>query len=349
MLYRLLFGAVLARIEPERAHRLSFAALRAALSIPFARRLVARLTAPAPALAVEAFGRSFPSPLGVAAGLDKDGELFAMLETLGFGHVEIGTVTPRAQPGNPAPRVFRVPAQGALINRMGFPSAGARVVREAIDQVGAGSLPLGVNIGMNRDTELDDAARDYRAAASELRGLASFVVVNVSSPNTPGLRELQSPERLAPLLDAVLEALGDRPLLLKIAPDLPDEQILALADLAIERGLAGIVCTNTTSSRDGLPPGDRPEGGLSGAPLRERSLSVLQLLHGHVGSRLVLISVGGVRDGRDVFERLRCGATLVQAYTGFVYGGPLWARHVNRELLDLLREAGLSSPAQIRS
>jgi dihydroorotate dehydrogenase len=332
VIYRLVYALLLRRIPAETAHGLAARGVRIAHRLGLLR-LAGR---PDPVLAVEALGMRFASPLGVAAGVDKDASWFDGLGALGFGSVEVGTVTPRPQEGNPRPRVRRLVADRALQNSMGFPNPGAEAVAARIAR-SAGSTVLGVNVGRAKGSSADQAAQDYRATVRRLAVLADYLALNVSSPNTPGLRDLQAVEPLRGLIGAVQEelaALGlERPVLVKIAPDLADEDVDAIADLALELGLAGIIATNTTVRRDGLrSTGVPPEGGISGAPLKARSLAVLERLHARAGGRLVLVSVGGVESADDVWQRLRAGATLVQAYTGFVYGGPAWPRRVNREL-----------------
>jgi dihydroorotate dehydrogenase len=293
-----------------------------------------------PRLEVEALGLTFASPLGVAAGLDKEAECFAGLGDLGFGHVEVGTVTARAQAGNPQPRVGRLPRDRALYNRMGFPNPGASAFAQRL----AGRprhVVVGVNVGKSMDVELADAAADYRATVRLLAPLADYLVINVSSPNTPGLRSMQSVDELRGLVDAVrdeLRAIGHAPpLLVKIAPDLADAEIDAIADYAVETGLDGLVAVNTTIDDTVLDRSTAEEraavyGGISGAPLKRRAVEVLRRLRARAGDDLVLISVGGIENADDAWERLAAGATLVQAYTGFVYGGPLWPRRINRQL-----------------
>jgi dihydroorotate dehydrogenase len=349
-MYRLLFGVLLRRLPAETVHRLSFRALRFLSTVPGALSLLRRLLGPRDAaLRVRALGLEFPSPLGLAAGFDKDAEAYEALGAFGFGFVEIGTVTARPQPGNPKPRLFRLVKDRAIINRMGFNNEGARAAADRLR--GGRHVVVGVNIGKTKVVPEGEAVADYVESTERLAALADYLVVNVSSPNTPGLRDLQAVEHLRPLLQAVREAAGRAtprhvPLLVKIAPDLADADVDAVADLALELGLDGVIATNTTISRDGLA--SRPEkvdaagaGGLSGAPLEERSLEVLRRLRDRAGDRLVLISVGGVEDADDVWERLRAGATLVQAYTGLIYGGPSWPRKINRGLSARLREEGL--------
>ncbi len=321
MLHRLLF-----RLDAERAHEIAACALRVLGRLPFWVRVD-------PVLSVDALGRTHRTPLGVAAGFDKNGTTFAGLGRLGFGHVEVGTITLEAQQGNERPRIFRRRAERALVNRMGFPNDGATRIAARLARRPKG-LVVGANVSKRRDVSLDDAPEDCRKVARAVLGRCDYLVVNVSSPNTPGLRDLQQVERLRDVLAAVRAEAGETPLLVKISPDLDDADVDAIADLAVELELAGIVATNTTIAHDG------PQGGLSGPPLSERSLAILARLHARVGDRMTLVSVGGVSSGADAWERIRAGATLVQAYTGFVYGGPRWPSRVDRELARLVREAG---------
>lgn len=350
--YDLLFRRVLSRLDAETAHRWAFAAMRFAARVPglagFGRR---RLTPPSGA-AVGAFGLHFPGPLGLAAGFDKNAAGIDALAGLGFAFVEVGTVTGRPQPGNPTPRLHRLVADRAVVNRMGFNNDGAAVVaaRLAKRRRRRGALPVvvGVNIGRSKVVPEAEAISDYEASTRLLAPYADYLVVNVSSPNTPGLRDLQAVELLRPLLTAVraqADAVTSRrvPLLVKIAPDLSDDDVLAVAKLAVELELDGIIATNTTVGRGGLRSTPMVveragAGGLSGRPLADRSLEVLRLLRGAVGERLTLISVGGITTAEDAHERLRAGATLVQAYTAFIYGGPFWPARVQRDLARLLAE-----------
>jgi dihydroorotate dehydrogenase len=364
LLYRILFRLVLRRLPAETAHRVSFTLLRLVASAPGAAALMRRVLGPRdPVLRVRALGLEFAGPLGLAAGFDKDAEGFEALGALGFGFVEVGTVTGAPQPGNPRPRLFRLPADRALVNRMGFNNRGsaaaaarlARWRRGGPGRSRGGSLVVGANIGKTKAVPQGEAVADYVASASRLAEVADYLVVNVSSPNTPGLRNLQAVAQLRPLLAGVREALdrsaGRRvPLLVKIAPDLADEDVDAVADLALELGLDGIIATNTTVSRDGLASAPAQvaaagAGGLSGAPLRDRSLHVLRRLRARTGDRLVLVSVGGVETAEDAWQRIEAGATLVQAYTGLVYGGPLWPHRIHAGLAARTRKAGHSSIA----
>lgn len=340
VLRRLLFV-----VPPERSHELVFAALRGVTTAaPLRRRLSRRLAPTDPVLASTVFGVRFPGPLGLAAGFDKDGIGLKAWGALGFGYAELGTVTAHAQPGNPVPRLFRLPADRALLNRLGFNNRGAaalasRLARESPD------VPIGVNIGKTKSTPAEHAADDYRASARLVGPPAAYLVVNVSSPNTPGLRDLQAVDSLRDILSAVL-AETSTPVLVKIAPDLADSDIDDIADLAVELGLAGIVATNTTVSRDGLrTPGVDAlgSGGISGPPLAHRAAAVLRRLYGRVGDRLTLISVGGIETVDDAWDRITAGASLLQGYTGFIYGGGLWAKHIHDGVAVRLRENGFSS------
>ncbi|MBK4347770.1 quinone-dependent dihydroorotate dehydrogenase [Lacisediminihabitans changchengi] len=342
-MYRTFFSLVLSRLDPEQAHHLAFDVIRTLPKIGIGH-LVARATRPHPSLAVQTLGLHFPSPFGLAAGFDKDGKAVQGLGQLGFGHIEVGTVTAIAQPGNERPRLFRLIPDRAVINRMGFNNSGAadaapRLRRERLRR----DRPvIGANIGKSRVVDVDAAIEDYLVSARLLAPVADYLAVNVSSPNTPGLRGLQELEKLAPLLDAVRSAAGTTPVLVKIAPDLVDDEVRRIAELVIELGLDGIIATNTTLARSGLrTPTSVVEaagaGGLSGAPLAARSLAVLRLIRTVVPAELCVISVGGVETAADVAERLDAGATLVQGYTAFLYRGPLWAHSINRGLRRLRR------------
>ncbi|MDO9458196.1 quinone-dependent dihydroorotate dehydrogenase [Nocardioides sp.] len=338
-LYDRVFEHGFRRVDAERAHHLGFAAIRTV-----APRLGRFRPQGDP---VVAMGLTFPHALGLAAGFDKNAVGIDALGALGFGHVEVGTVTGQAQPGNPQPRLFRLVADRAVVNRMGFNNDGAQAVADRL--AARGRRPdgpvLGINIGKTKVVPEDDDAAvlaDYGLSTRLLAPHADYLVVNVSSPNTPGLRTLQAVERLGPLLSHVRRVADGGsvtrvPLLVKIAPDLTDDDVLAVADLAVEIGLDGIVATNTTISRDGLR--SSPDevtgagaGGLSGAPLAARSTEVLRLLRGRVGPDLTLVGVGGISTAADARERLGAGADLLQAYTAFVYGGPTWPRRIVKGL-----------------
>jgi len=345
-MYRILFSLVFRHMDPERAHHLAFTAIRL-IPVIGLRRILSRFTLPRTDQSVTALGLTFRTPFGVAAGFDKNATAILGLGALGFGHVEVGTVTAIPQPGNPKPRLFRLIPDKAIINRMGFNNAGVVAAASRVAKAcHARSRPvIGVNIGKSRVVDVADAVADYRVSARAAAPVADYLVVNVSSPNTPGLRDLQAVESLRPLLTAVKEEANGTPLLLKIAPDLADDDIVAVAGLVGELGLDGIIATNTTISRDGLST-DRSivdaagAGGLSGPPLAPRSLEVLRLLRAHVADDLCVISVGGIDTAQDVRERLDAGATLVQGYSAFIYRGPFWGRSINRGLDRLTTARG---------
>ena len=364
--YGVLFNLVFRRMDPERAHRIGFTSIRSFASLPGGRRLLTRVfPAQDPVLASTVFGVDFPAPFGLAAGFDKNAEGIDALAALGFGSIEIGTVTGAGQPGNPQPRLARLVADRAVVNRMGFNNDGATEVaarlraRETRRSAGrsAGARPatvLGVNIGKTKAVEEAAAVHDYVVSTKYLAVYADYLVVNVSSPNTPGLRELQAVEALRPLLKAVREAADESvpgrhvPLLVKIAPDLADADIDEVADLALELGLDGIIATNTTIGRTGLKSSASEieaagGGGLSGVPLKGRSLEVLRRLSARTEGRLALVSVGGIETPADAWQRLVAGADLVQGYTGFIYHGPGWAARINRGLAAKVRHDGFTS------
>lgn len=325
-MYRFLFNVFLKRLDPEFAHHLGAWTLKTMFAL--------RLIRPSSGQEVVVAGISFPNRIGMAAGFDKDAKLVRQLHALGFGHVEIGTVTAQAQPGNPRPRLFRIPEQRALINRMGFNNEGTDAVaaRLAALRASGAKLPvIGVNIGKTKVVELKDAAGDYRYSAEKLAPYADYLAVNVSSPNTPGLRELQQISSLRPILEAVVEKSGGKPVFVKIAPDVTNEEAIEIAQLSEQLGLAGIIATNTTITRDGIDSEVAKEsGGLSGPVLAERSKELLKMLRTKLPKDMAIISVGGIETAAHVNERLELGADLVQGYTGFVYFGPFWAKSLKR-------------------
>jgi dihydroorotate dehydrogenase len=356
MSYRLL-RHLLFQMPAETAHGLAAAALERLLAPPAVRSHVRRRFAvDDPILRVDRWGISFPNPVGLAAGFDKAGTLFNALGALGFGFVEIGTVTALPQPGNPLPRLFRLPNDAALLNRMGFNNPGADAVAERLQQAVIEPV-LGINLGKSKATPLDQATSDYLQTLDRLEPFARYIVVNVSSPNTPGLRRLQDAEPLRHLLRAVLRrSVGlartrdsaPRPLLLKIAPDLSDAQIDEAVNIALDEGVAGIVAVNTTVSREGLRTpaprvADLGAGGISGSPLRQRARDVISRIYRRTEGRLPIVGVGGVFNAEDAWAHIRAGACLVQLYTGLVYGGPATVRNINRGLVRILRREGLRS------
>jgi dihydroorotate dehydrogenase len=329
MFYRHVARPFLFSLPPEWVHHVSLRILTrtplASLIEPFAHRSF-------PSLEKKLFGLVFSNPIGLAAGFDKNAEGVTVWPKLGFGFMELGTITPRAQPGNPCPRVFRLPAEQGLINRLGFPNVGMEEVAQRLERIKTSnrwpSTPVGLNLGKNKDTPLAEAGRDYVACFRRTRNLADYFVVNVSSPNTPGLRELQQGQ----FLDSILTPMREEdpqakcPLLIKIAPDLSEEQLETVV-IAVEKyRLAGIVATNTTIDKTGLTV--QEEGGASGRPLTKRSTEIIRSLHRLTGGRVPIIGVGGIFNADDAREKFEAGASLLQLYTGFVYEGPLVARRI---------------------
>jgi dihydroorotate dehydrogenase len=340
-------------LSAETAHRLTLGTLRLFSLLPGALWLLRQLfKVDDPRLRLRALGLDLCSPVGLAAGLDKDAEVFEGFGALGFGFVEIGTVTALAQPGNPRPRLFRLPRDRALVNRMGFNNHGAEAAARRLSR--ARRTVVGANIGRSKVTANDAAVADYVQSAEALAPHADYLVINVSSPNTPSLRELQAVEALRPLISGVQRALERAspgravPLLLKVAPDLHDDDLDAIADLALELRIQGIIATNTTISRAGLTtPAAEVEalgnGGLSGAPLRQRSLAVLKRLRKRLGSNMLLVAAGGIETADDAWQRIRAGATLVQIYSALIYDGPSLPSRIARGLAEQVSRAGLSN------
>lgn len=342
---------LLFRLDAEQAHNLIFRGLVMCEAVLAARGWAPRPRT-APALEQRLWGISFPNPIGLAAGFDKDARAPHVWPLLGFGFAELGTITAVAQPGNPRPRLFRLPEDRAIINRMGFNNAGAAVVGQRLAHLQRRcrpGLPLGINIGKSRITALDGAVEDYTRSLRELFSFASYIVINVSSPNTPGLRELQNEEHLRALLtalaleNAALAAQQRRPappLLIKIAPDLTDAALARIVAVARAHGAAGLIATNTTIERRGLTSALAEDGGLSGAPLRSRATDVIRTLFRLAGPALPIIGVGGVFTAADAYAKIRAGASLVQVYTGMIYEGPCLAHRLVRGLVSLLQRDG---------
>lgn len=352
LMRRLLFS-----LDPEQAHQLTLRGAALVSRDPVLRTLVESQYSPAPdpALEVDALGLRFAHPLGLAAGLDKDGEAIDMWAALGFGFVEVGTVTPRdGQPGNEGMRIARLPADRALVNRLGFPNRGAAALGQRL-AMRETHIPVGANLGKGKSTPNEEALDDYRAALRAVFSYADYLVVNVSSPNTPGLRDLESVRRLEPLLLGLIEenrrvaeirALRPRPLLVKISPDLAEPDIDAVADLALSLGLDGIVATNTTLRHELVEPAPPIAGGLSGAPLRPRALAVTRRLYSRLEGKVPIVGVGGIMSAEDAWERVRAGAALLQTYTGLIYEGPCLIRSVVEGLSRRVAAAGLRSIAE---
>jgi len=340
---------LLFRLDPERAHRLAHRYLRR-VTAARARR---RRPVPPPSLASRVFGLDFDGPIGLAAGFDKGDVSVAGLFALGFSHVEIGTITPRPQAGNERPRLFRLPEHLALVNRMGFNNEGAEVCARRLAELPSEARlgPVGVNVGKNKATPNEEAVSDYLACIDRLHPHADYLVVNISSPNTPGLRDLQETDALDRLLRACAARIAQRapgkPLLVKLAPDLAPEALDEAVDVAIAAGVAGIIATNTTLSREGVlgHPHAKEQGGLSGAPLEALATSVVRRCHARAAGRVPIVGAGGVMDADGAYAKIRAGASLVQVYTGLVYGGPAFVERLNEGLAELLARDGFARVA----
>jgi dihydroorotate dehydrogenase len=335
--------SVLFRLDPETAHGLSLQLIERVGRVPGLRSAVASMFTVPDAEPVKVFGLTFPNRVGLAAGYDKDGDGWRGLVCLGFGHIEIGTVTPEPQPGNPKPRVFRLVDERSVINRMGFPGEGAMYVARRLSGRKAGGPIIGANIGKQKTTELEDAAGDYERLVDVFAPLADYLAINISSPNTPGLRRLQERSFLAELLRRVARrrdlnagALGHAvPVLVKLAPDLTDDQLLTAVDVIAESGLDGIIATNTTVSRDTVDhPLSKEEGGLSGAALTELSTRIIAKIHRHTGGAIPIVGVGGIMGPEDARAKIDAGATLVQVYTGLIFEGPGLVKRILMGLAD---------------
>ncbi len=341
----MLFG-----LDPERAHRWALRYLSLMQRWAWLRRRVsARRLGHEPRLSVSAMGIQFPAPLGLAAGFDKDARAYNALLAHGFGYVEVGTVTPRPQEGNPRPRMQRFPGHRAIVNRLGFPNEGQQTIGERLDRRPPEGV-VGINIGPNKDSTGEAAFEDYTQAAAQIAHHGAYVTVNVSSPNTPGLRSLQDPKQVVVLVTRVLDALDDagarRPLLLKIHPDGGRSRTQQAVEAAVDAGASGIVAVNTTAEQ---PAGlDRAgEGGVSGAPLRERATQVVEHVYEAVGEEVPIVGVGGIETGEDAIDKIRHGATLLQAYTGFVYRGPRFPSLVHQEMLEEMDSLGAQTVGEL--
>jgi dihydroorotate dehydrogenase len=343
-MYDLIVKRLLFKLQPETAHDL-VRHLGAVANIGLVSSALGGLyQLKDPRLEVSVAGMRFPNPIGLAAGFDKNVELLGLWRGLGFGHVELGTVTAEAQPGNPRPRIFRLPSDRALINRMGFPSQGADFISARLARAKGrfSDLPvLGMNIGKSKVTEIDRAIEDYCYSFSRLASLVDYVTVNVSSPNTPNLRQLQERDRLLALLRALQGMNSEgKPLFVKVAPDLTLEALEEVVDVCVEAGVAGIIATNTTISRDGLKTEISESGGLSGAPLFRRALEVVRFLAARTAGRCAVIGVGGISNADDVLAMMAAGAAMVQVYTGLVYGGPDFVKSLNLGLIKFMEQHG---------
>ena len=336
-MYKALIQPLLFQIDPEKVHYWTFSMLRKLFKLPFVAGIVKKkFLVEDPLLEREVFGLKFKNPVGLAAGFDKDAKLYRELSAFGFGFIEIGTLTPKPQPGNEKKRLFRLKADKAIINRMGFNNGG---VAEAVERLKKNkNVLIGGNIGKNKVTPNDRAVEDYIICFDALFEHVDYFVVNVSSPNTPNLRELQDKEPLTNLLNTLQKRNAkkpvSKPILLKIAPDLTDSQLLDIIDIVKETGIAGVIATNTTISREGLTSKDKEEaGGMSGKPLKERATEVIRFLSEKSNKAFPIIGVGGIMSPEDALEKLDAGASLVQVYTGFIYEGPKLIRDINKEIL----------------
>ncbi|MXN90410.1 quinone-dependent dihydroorotate dehydrogenase [Flavobacterium sp. Sd200] len=340
-MYKSLIRPVLFRFDPEKVHYFTFSSIRFFSSIPgFSLVIKGLYNVSDPRLEREVFGLKFKNPIGLAAGLDKDAKLYKELGGLGFGFIEIGTLTPKPQDGNPKKRLFRLRKDSAIINRMGFNNGGVEAAAERLksNPKGKGHILIGGNIGKNKVTPNEDAVQDYEICFDALYDHVDYFVVNVSSPNTPNLRELQDKEPLTKLLQTLQDKNTamptQKPILLKIAPDLTDSQLLDIIDIVKTTGIAGVIATNTTISREGLLSGDKNEtGGLSGKPLAKRSTEVIRFLSEKSNKAFPIIGVGGIHSAEDAMEKLEAGASLVQLYTGFIYEGPALIKQINKKIL----------------
>jgi dihydroorotate dehydrogenase len=355
-LYSLIYSMLLKRLDPEWIHDVVVLGLKVTGDFPPSRRLMADLLRPPlEGMALRVLGKDFDHPLGLAGGFDKDAFCLPGLDALGFSFIEVGTVTPLPQSGNPRKRLFRLVEDDAVINRMGFPGIGMEKVARNLRSLKNFRRPIVISVGKNKVTDLSLAYQDYNRALDCLYDYGDFFAINISSPNTPELRKLQTPEYLGDLLGNIQQGIRERaggqqpkPMLVKIAPDLADSEIDTVLDLSLQHGISGIIATNTTRARDGLRSVyQNEEGGLSGRPLRKRSTEIIRAVYRRTQGRLVVIGVGGVFDGDDVWEKMAAGASLVQSYTGFIYRGPLFVRNAVIQLGQRMRAEGVRSIQEI--
>ena len=356
-MYNFLYHKLLAHTDAESSHHLALRFLRFAGNVPVARASLASLTScNITGMSIKVLGLDFQHPLGLAAGFDKDASCLPALSALGFSFVEVGSVTPRPQPGNEGKRMVRLIEDNALINRMGFPSMGASAVEQRLQRLEHTKTPIGISLGKNKETPLTEAANDYRATLDHLYAYGDFFVINISSPNTPDLRKLQTADFLGDLLSSVRQSMTTlaqtqpiKPLLIKIAGDLTWEQIDNITDLCLTHQIDGIIATNTLpGNRDQLrSPQKTAEGGLSGQPLREKSTEIIRYIHQRTQGKLAIIGVGGIFTGDDVWDKMAAGASIVQSYTGFIYRGPLFVKKVLLELRQRMDREGIQNLREI--
>lgn len=343
--YQKFIRPLLFNISPETAHEIGIESLKIGLSSDFAQDFASKKYSVKSFGEIERFGLKFKNPLGIAAGFDKNGIVVNQLAALGFGFVEVGTVTFKPQNGNEKPRLFRLPDDKALINRLGFNNEGTPKVVERLKKLDRKCV-LGVNIGKNKDVPNDEAIENYLKSFNLTHGVADYIAVNVSSPNTPNLRELQKAENLEELLNELQKRnleFSPKPLLVKIAPDLAEPEIEAIVDIVMRLDLSGIIATNTTISRENLRTNINETGGLSGKPVREKSTEVISKIYKYSNGKIPIIGVGGIFTAEDAFEKIAAGACLVQSYTGFIYQGISFAKEINSGLNDILKKRGFAS------
>jgi dihydroorotate dehydrogenase len=358
MFYKKLLRPLLFRTSPEQAHHLTINGLALTRKIPGGTALLQMLfgVKKYDQLKVSLGGIDYPNPIGLAAGLDKNAAAVPAFSSIGFGFIEVGTVTPKGQPGNPLPRVFRLPSDGALINRMGFNNGGAELMAANLSKAMPYRIPIAVNIGKNKATFNDQAQEDYRSCIRQLYRFGDFFVVNISSPNTPDLRKLQHGDELRKLLQAVKDEMAlqrklhggaEKPVWVKIAPDMTDAELSDMIETIAQSGIFGIIAANTTVSRDGLQHKYAAEtGGLSGKPLTKRSTEVIRLIYKQTRGTLPIIGSGGVFTAEDAYDKIRAGASLVEVYTALIYEGPGLIRQINKGLLQLLSKDGYTHISQ---
>ncbi|WP_134684241.1 quinone-dependent dihydroorotate dehydrogenase [Brevibacillus migulae] len=348
-----LMKRILFSMDPEVAHERTIELLKLVDNNPAGKRLLqAMYQIRDERLSMKLWGTTFPNPVGLAAGFDKNAEVYHALAALGFGFVEVGTITPMSQPGNEKPRLFRLPEHQAVINRMGFNNHGAYEASQNLMDYLYADIPIGVNIGKNKVTPNEEAASDYVKCMDYLYAYGHFFVINISSPNTPNLRDLQETNSLRQLLRAIkgkakeleMRGMQAKPILLKVAPDMSDEQMRDTVQAAVEEGISGLIATNTTLSRDAVKghPHAEQMGGLSGRPLEERATAWIREIYQEVGSKVPIIGVGGIFTGEDAYRKIRAGASLVQVYTGMIYEGPGIAKSINKQLIRLLEQDGFA-------
>lgn len=350
-LYKSIARPILFSFDPERAHHLSMGAAWLLSCSPMSEAIRSMLTLDDPCLEAEAFGLRFTNPLGLAAGFDKEAAALPFFSALGFGHIEAGTVTGQAQAGNPRPRLFRLQQDGAIINRLGFPSSGAEAVRPRFQNFYRRlERPiLGANLGKTKAVPIEQAISDYSKSFLLLRDLADYFVLNISSPNTPDLRKLQEPERLRALFTAIRDLnSGHKPILIKVAPDMTTAELDAVLELCLEQQVSGILATNTTFSREGLNIATDESGGLSGPPLHARAVSIVGHIYRRTSGKLPIVGIGGISKAEDVIRFVRAGATLVQLYTALVYQGPTLIYKIKQDLIAFCRKEGLKALSMLR-